>query len=547
MQERAVAAQPAKRPLPSNLWHFLRDCVLTFDENATAKGLSNPVQRWPRKRHLRWLASILATRSHVSVIKSGQIMVTWLVAAAVVHRILTRRGYNVAWYCRTATQAAEHIERRLLRIIRNIPTDYAVPTVGLANGVLEVFHDGGTIPTSRVQPMAAERHGRDSAASSARSETWSLTVRDESAFDPNDEEIHFSGLSRTAEVWRVSTPDGPNFHARLMYVEGFGPFEGSDDPPADARRVGREMWRWQRNGFECVMVLHRADPYRDEERTAAGKAWYQRFRPLHDDRKWAREQRGSTRVPAGEPVYTGVGAALFVRQAYDPLLTVARGHDWGWNGTACVWAQLADKGGGRYCLHFLKEKIVAKSEALDIASYGQQVLADTEYYFPGAGKVLDFGDISGEQHSGQTGKTTFDLLRPLGIQVRAQKFFLPPSIGLFQWLIRQGWLEVDPAGCPRLRRALEGGYARDEYGEPIKDGVHDHVADAARYLANNLFVMASGPGGVETVKTADPWRGYFRLAGHSTAVRGTEPAKGDSRYARRTPVTSGHAGSGIIR
>lgn len=66
------------------------------------------------------------------------------------------------------------------------------------------FHDGKTMATSRVQPMAAERHGHDAAASSARSETWSLTVRDEAAFDPNDREIHFSGLPRTAEMWRVA-------------------------------------------------------------------------------------------------------------------------------------------------------------------------------------------------------------------------------------------------------------------------------------------------------------------------------------------------------
>lgn len=526
MRQRAVDVAPVKKPLPKRLWSFLCRCVVTFDENASAKGLADPVQPWPRKRHLRWLAGIFSARKHVSVIKSGQIMVTWLVAAGVAHRILTRRGYNVAWYCRTATQAAEHLERRVYRIIQSIPGEYAVPKTKLNGGVIEVYHDAdGSIPTSRVQPMAAERHGHEAAASSARSETWSLTVRDEAAFDPNDEEIHFSGLSRTAEMWRVSTPNGPNFHARLMYQAGFKHFEGADDPPADAVRVGKEMWRWQRNGFECVMILHRADPDRDEQTTATGKAWYALFRPLHDDRKWAREQRGSSRVPAGEPVYSGVTEALFVRQSFDPALLVTRGHDWGWNGTACVWAQLEDRGSGRYCLHFLREKLVAKSEALDLVRYGREVLDETEYYFPGA-HPTDFGDISGEQHSGQTGQTTFALLRPLGIHVRAQKFFLPSSLGLFQWLITQGWIEVDPVGCPRLRRALEGGYSRDEYGEPIKDGVHDHIADAARYLANNLFTMtASGSGDV--VKPADPWRGYFR--------RGTRPASGGT-HVGRTPV-----------
>lgn len=541
LRQRADLHQPKKQPIPAKLWTFLTRCVWTFDENAANKGLSNPTQPWPRKRYLRWLAGLLAARKRVSVIKSGQIMVTWLVAAAVAHRVLTRRGYNVAWYCRTATQAAEHIERRVLRIIRNIPATYDVPTVSMNNGVLEVFHDGGKMPTSRVQPMAAERHGHEAAASQARSETWSLTVRDEAAFDPNDREIHFSGLPRSAEMWRVSTANGPNFHARLMYAEGFGEFEGADGPPDDAKHVGKGMWRWARNGFECVMVLHEADPDRDPD-TAAGKRWYDEFRPLHDERTWLREQRGCTRVPAGEPVYVGVTAAVFVPQSFDPLLTVARGFDWGWNGTACLWAQLEDRGKDRYCLHFLTEMVRAQSQSLTIAQFGQDVLDLTALKLPGS-HCLDFGDISGEQHSGQTGQTVFDILRPLGIRVRAQKFFLPSSIALFQWLLTQGWIEVDPVGCPRLRRALEGGYARDEYGEPIKDGVYDHVADAARYLANNLFVMAKGPGGADTVKPADPWRGYFRVGSHATSVRGTVGARGGRAYVGRTPITSGHARS----
>jgi hypothetical protein len=63
---------------------------------------------------------------------------------------------------------------------------------------------------------------------------------------------------------------------------------------------------------------------------------------------------------------------------------------------------------------------------------------------------------------------------------------IEPPIGVMQQLINtfhDGYpcLTANPIACPHFCEAMRGGYKRDKRGKPMKDGIHDHPVDAARY------------------------------------------------------------------
>jgi hypothetical protein len=73
-------------------------------------------------------------------------------------------------------------------------------------------------------------------------------------------------------------------------------------------------------------------------------------------------------------------------------------------------------------------------------------------------------------------------------------------------------LQVDPDHCPILIAGFVGGYARDEEGQVIKDGYYEHLHDALRYGAVNVFGAAQ-----ESKKAWD-----FPIAAGSFGPKGTQ-------------------------
>jgi len=74
---------------------------------------------------------------------------------------------------------------------------------------------------------------------------------------------------------------------------------------------------------------------------------------------------------------------------------------------------------------------------------------------------------------------------------------------------------------------LRGGYARDDHGRPIKDGVFEHPADALRYgVINVVRLQRAGTGG-DILRPADGWRGGFLAAEARRGGGGTSRATGD--------------------
>jgi len=493
--------------LPADPWEFIRKCVVTFDERAGEKNLA-PERRFPNKAHLELLCREWQAHSHLAVEKSSQILVTWLAAALCLHEVLTKRGQRIAWFCRKRGEAADHVKGRVYRIYTRIPREYALPVARIADGELLVYHDGAEkLPTSRIVPMAAETDGADNAAKQMRSQTWTRTFEDESAFYRTGEDMHYSLLPRTGKYVKVSTPNGLTFFRRLMHGDEL--IANGDVVRFEMKELRRGMWGWEKTGFRCVRVLHWTDAEKDAA-TPAGAAWYAGERPRFSERKWQREMNCSSDVAAGEPVYEDTDRINLAPQAYRPWLKLVRWWDFGPTCSACGFMQVEEEEGSgqqsavsgqpekRWRVHLLYEVIWRNAR---IEPMAEQVLAETARLFPQA-QCLDFGDPGGKAAHESANASSVEILGSKGIHVgfrENEARLLPYGIELVQWFITQGMIEADPVGAPLTLRALLGGYSRDEHGIEVKDGVYDHPADGLRYGFINLFRWvgrsATGRGG----------------------------------------------------
>ncbi len=518
-----VDGMPEPRPiedLPDDPVEFVKRCVFTFDERAHEHGLID-VRPFPvDKPHLLYLMRELEKEPLLWVEKSSQIMVTWAVAAFVVHRVLTIRAQRWGYRCMERDTAAKHIESRMFRIYQNIPVGYRKPVARLSRGEFEVYHDGlNSLPTAFITPIAAETDASDEASQKTRSQTWSGMVDDESAFTRNQEEIHGSTLPRTGRYIKVSTPNGKRFFWRL----GHG--QSMDRRAQECLALGQTepikgIKAWFRHGFRCLAIHHSSDPDKDPA-TPIGLAWRNKEeeRLSYNRAKIARELDISSEVASGDPVFdcnptfdidgNKVGGLIVKAQKWDRNYRLLRGWDFGYRFPFVVFAYAAPKEGGGVRVHVLREGTLADSTTDELA---EAVLHDTGQHYQGA-EVMDGCDFhGGTAHTSRNTKTDIEILSAHGLIPFCQPQQIKMGVELIQKLISLGDLEIDPQ-CVLLVTALRSGYVRNDDGdlpnETQKGEQHPYcdAADAFRYIIINLLSMEpdrdTGPVRVETIEFDD--------------------------------------------
>lgn len=263
-----------------------------------------------------------------------------------------------------------------------------------------------------------------------------------------------------------------------------------------------------RNGFAQVRVHYSCDAEKNPA-TETGRAWFEQAHKGYPSRDWRREMEIDFTVPAGVPVYADIERLIVRPQVYRPSVQLVRGWDFGFSNPVVIFMQVVVEN-GKETLHILRELHV--QNILIEAFARNYVLPETQRYYPGA-NVVDFGDPAGNQTSDKTPLTSIQVLMTLGIFVRTKFARLEDArkgdgrIDLFQRLISNSQVEIDPKTCPGLLADLRGGYYRDETGRPVKDGIHDHRPDASGYAVWNLFNLFDGQGGGEVVRVEHQWRG----------------------------------------
>ncbi len=519
--------------MPDHPWRFIVEAAYSRDEHWRAKGLLSEVQPFPRKHYLKWITLKWGKHKCLRIEKSRQLMVTWLLAALWLWFVLKNRGVRVAWICKKKEAAEKHLKDRLLFIYQHIPAHFEIPVVEFKSGMLLVYHDGADKPpTSWIEAIAAEtgsaaKEEGASAAKQLRSFTYTAVVWDEPAFDRNQADIHGAALPCIdAGGWfnACSSANGEN----LFYWWGHGALDGTSttDQTAGSRaNVRRGLDWWNHNGFQHLRVHYTADPAKDPA-TATGKAWFAAVRPRYLRRQWEREMEINFSVPSGLPVYYDSEKIAVAKLTYDPGYYLARMWDYGWTCNVCVFGQVIPNG-DKWWFNILYE---IYRRHVPLADMAKEVGAKTKLYFPGA-EVWDFGDPAGRAH-GLSGEKAIETVRAaMGATTLSVPTEINERLDVMQWMVSAGWVRVHEGGAPMTLKALVGGYSRDDYGVPVKDGVFDHPADAVGYGVANLFRLRAIRGGGQSVELSRLVEVPEALVGNGLARAAGKAARGLARVA----------------
>lgn len=230
------------------------------------------------------------------------------------------------------------------------------------------------------------------------------------------------------------------------------------------------------------------------------------------------------RTVNGRPVYHDFKRERNVRPVrvmeHLPLLV---GWDFGYNHPALVFCQL-DPATSRL---FVIREYLGKEQRLQdtpekegvVTAYRRilnELVGGTQW------PIFHFGDPHGNDQK-DVGESSIEYLRiHHGIHVASRREKIRTGmeeiqhrIGTLARLNTKGeditqlpLLVVDPS-CRILITAFEGGYHRNEDGEPVKDGFYDHLSDAVRYVVANTMTEALRKRYRKTnYKSRNPFTGY---------------------------------------
>lgn len=205
----------------------------------------------------------------------------------------------------------------------------------------------------------------------------------------------------------------------------------------------------------------------------------------------------------GKPMIHGFTEQRNVRPLkFDPSRPLIRGWDWGFNHPCVSFGQYDPV----YQRFFKHRELLGHQEQLKL--FVPKVLEVTRALCGPNHPTEDYGDPHGQDQK-DVGQSSIQYLRDHhGIYVQSKRTRIKTGLDEIQKLV----LEDAPYGMPEEKRteaqflvdpscrltiaAYMGGYARDEDGNPIKDGKFDHLVDTDRYP----IVFKRGAGLIEKAK-----------------------------------------------
>jgi len=269
--------------------------------------------------------------------------------------------------------------------------------------------------------------------------------------------------------------------------------------PEDLESPAPGMWRFTTpKGWRVLVVHYTADPNKCPGRPV-GDAWIAKAKKAQgSDRDWQREMEINYTISSDQPFFPNFNRSVHVRPLlFDPKIPLLRGWDFGQAHPACVFAQL----GGMNQVRVHRSVLETNKKIWD---FGEQVVGLTNIHFPGAKKIVDYGDPAGAQESDK-GASTHILLERFGIHMNMKFSYREEGLKIMDQKLRvmengEPGMLIDPEGNPLLIEGFEGGYVldvgatgKDKEGRlknhPKKDGIYEHLFDALRYLMLNIFSM----------------------------------------------------------
>jgi len=410
----------------------------------------------------------------ILVHKTRQLLISWLIAARLVHKCNFNRGEELICVSRGGMYSRE-IGLRSEVILNNLP--------GWMSQKVKPNRQFGEYrfmsTDSKYMCLSADDD-------TGRSFSPSGIYFDEVAFFPHGSQVMASLaplLEEEVDFFAVSTGNGED---ALFYP----------------------MWHRKGDNVHRITLHYSQRPGRDK--VWADKA---KLRPGMTPAKWAREQELSWATPAGRPVYeiwNGLQAQKCF-DAYNPHKPLLRGFDRGYDDPAVVWAQVNDDD-QLICLHSIKGDHIARDVWL------QQVKDLTNSLFPRhKSGYLDYGaaDFSKPESDGYSWRK---VMRKYGIILRdSQRDDIERRINsvMAKMPLRDDGkygIIVDPDHCGDLIKGLSGGYCwpdkPDFQGKlkPLKNKF-SHETDCLGHICDNHFRKDTKPRRVNAPRKFDPITG----------------------------------------
>jgi hypothetical protein len=240
------------------------------------------------------------------------------------------------------------------------------------------------------------------------------------------------------------------------------------------------------NKFTVVRLHYSSDPDKNTSE------WIEEARRGMPERGWNREYEIDYTVYEGKTFFPEFKDFNIQAETYRPRETIYRGWDYGFHRPACLMTKL-----NQFDQWAWIDMILGQDEG--IMAFGKRVRNYCLTRYPGA-YYMDVGDPAGEQITDKSEKTSVQILETLGIYVKSRK---QPRLQGAEIIRQKLQMRVDGRPGlivdPKLTAVIDGfkgglHYPEVKEGQPQKefyekDGYYDHIFDAGRYLATEMFTV----------------------------------------------------------
>ncbi len=422
----------------------------------------NLPRKFPEWEFVHEIANALDAHDRLLVVKSRQMMVTWIGCAYVLYQALNS-GPGVHLVISKEERSAKEMIDRIRFMLAHSWEEDDRPKHKASKGTIHFSELETRIISLPAAPYAVR-------GQSPRTLFW-----DEMAFTPEDEEIWAAvkpAVDSGGRFLGVSTPNGPlGVFYRLIH----------DD-----------------SGRFAISRIHYTD---NPERTSE---WQESAQAGLSEARWRREQELSFEGAEGR-VYDQFDARLHIRaEEYEPKrdtdTRLYRAIDFGYRRPAVLWAEESNSGELVIFAELLGDNWNRELLMEEIRRVDQQFgLSECDFAWtavdPAGAAVTDVGISS------------VDTLQSAGFRIEYRSSTINPGVEEVRALLKDASgktsLTIDPR-CTRLATAFEGYLWAKSGDKPDKDGEHDHLMDALRYLVINL------PRYKQQKFTADPRVGSWK-------------------------------------
>ncbi len=450
----------------ANFTYFLVNYVFTLDSQA-GRG-TQPIPDWPC---VYKIATNLGKARQTVILKSRQMLVSWILAAYALHQSMYFTGSNVLVVSKGGRESRE-IGDRANFIYRHLPDWLKVPNKPNAQYGEVAF------------PSMDSRYiCLPSTDDIGRTFSGNLIILDEMAYLPFGSLI-MGALAPIIDVKGrfvgVSTPNGKD---SLFYP----------------------VWHEDNPDIQKVKLHYTERPDRDE-------SWVKRMKLSvgMTEQKWLREYEMSFATPAGKPVY-GIFSAKQIqswKEHWHKGHILVIGPDRGFHFPGMLWTFMNKLDQLIVAHEYLgrdmrRDEFVQKCAQKTVALFGD---ADNITWVP--------GDFAMMESDGQNWKK---VMEDAGFKVKIGKAGRDEIVRRVDATRRKMALRqdgnygmlIDPS-CEILIEALAGGYHypevidKPENEKPEKDGYYDHLANCLEVICDNHFTAFSGQKQLKTILLNQP-------------------------------------------